>query len=189
MDKLSEIHVLRVKFGKSRVLPDISDVVQYFFGSSAIATQSPCAWCFCLQKNVAHVFYSIFCLIIIWRMFRSYPTAIPFWLWRLRTEWLNGTRDTLFLSLIFSSVSFLPFSVFNCSTLCYSASKISWMKKITYESYWEFKLKFRSLLDKYVVSWKKTLFLPYCCLYPFLSVQNLNYLVKNKVGRFFPNSL
>lgn len=31
MDKLSEIHVLRMKFGKSRVLPDISDVVQYFF--------------------------------------------------------------------------------------------------------------------------------------------------------------
>lgn len=138
MDKLREIHVFKVKFGKSRVLPDFSDVVQYFFGSSAMPLKVHVLGISAYKKNVAHVFYSIFCLIIIWRMFRSYPTAIPFWLWRLRTEWLNRTRDTLFLSHFFSSVSFLPFSVFNCSTLCYSASNIfSWMKKKTYGSYWE----------------------------------------------------
>lgn len=132
MDKLSEIHVLRVKFGKSRVLPDISDVVQYFFWIKCYATQSPCAWYFCLQKNVAHVFYSIFCLIIIWRMIRSYPTAIPFWLWRLRTEWLNGTRDTLFLSLIFSSVCFLPFSVstVQLSVIQHQTFFLEWKKKL-----------------------------------------------------------
>lgn len=60
MDKLSEIHVFSVKFGKSRVLPDISDVVQYFFWIKCYATQSPCAWCFCSQKKCCTCFLFYF---------------------------------------------------------------------------------------------------------------------------------